>query len=308
MAVISAQHHSAQTNDYVTTSATFFNMSDGDDSDEPAAPVTEYVAPVPYVTCTAPAPVIEYVPAGTCTEPVPVLELVSFAHDDTYAAPAPVTEHVALTLAVTFTAPSSAAPAPAVTCSTPAPETDFVTHPPLMEFVAPAPPVDFDAPSQMLPLAHIMAAAGVSLDTASVAFEPPRKKHYTGNDFSQLAAERDASSRAVEQSVADLKARIDLMNDHQEQLVASEQIRHVPVPQIQDPVEHDEPLAIGDMVLDTTGGLSRECEVISIGHSLYNEQCRVLYLWERRESYSSGEWKHRDRFVKLTNKQRRMSE
>ena len=51
MAVISAQHHLAQrccsiatqTDDYVTTSATFFNMSDGDDFDEPAAPVTEYV-------------------------------------------------------------------------------------------------------------------------------------------------------------------------------------------------------------------------------------------------------------------------
>ena len=85
MAVISAQHHSAQrccsiatqTDDYVTTSATFFNMSDGDDSDEPAAPVTEYVAPAPDVTCTAPAPVIEYVPASTFSEPVPVIEHVS---------------------------------------------------------------------------------------------------------------------------------------------------------------------------------------------------------------------------------------
>ena len=49
MAVISSQHHPAQrccpiatqTDDYVATSATCFNMSDGDDSDEPAAPVTE---------------------------------------------------------------------------------------------------------------------------------------------------------------------------------------------------------------------------------------------------------------------------
>ena len=193
---------------------------------------------------------------------------------------------MALTPAVSFTAPSSAAPAPAVTCSTPAPEIDFVTHPPLMEFVAPAPPVVFDTPSQMLPLAHIVAAVttGVSLGTACVVFEPPRKKQCTGNDFSQLAAELDASSRAMEQSVADLKARIDLMSDHQEQLVASEQIAHVPVPQIHDLVEHGEPLAIGDMVLDTTGP------------------------WERRESYSSGEWIHRGRLVKLTNKRRRMSE
>ena len=60
--------------------------------------------------------------------------------------------------------------------------------------------------------------------------------------------------------------------DHQEQLVASEQITHVPVPQIQDPVECDEPLAIGDMVVDTSFGLSPECEIIRIGYSLYNGQ------------------------------------
>ena len=40
--------------------------------------------------------------------------------------------------------------------------------------------------------------------------------------------------------------------DHQEQVVASESA-HAPVPQ-QDLVEHDDPLAIGDMVVDTTGG------------------------------------------------------
>ena len=87
MTVISAQHHSAQrccsiatqTDDYVATSATFFNMSDGDDSDEPAAPVTEYVAPAPDVTHAAPAhtdfvtsaPVTEYIAparvASACT-------------------------------------------------------------------------------------------------------------------------------------------------------------------------------------------------------------------------------------------------
>ena len=66
----------------------------------------------------------------------------------------------------------------------------------------------------MLPFAHIMAAVttGVGLDTASVVFEPPRKTQCTGNDFSQLVAELDASSRAMEQSMADLKARVDLMN------------------------------------------------------------------------------------------------
>ena len=111
----------------------------------------------------------------------------------------------------------------------------------------------------------------VSLDTDSVVFEPPRMKR-TGYDFSRLAAELDASSRALEQSVADLKARVDLMSDRQKQLVASEQITHVPVPRIQDPVEHDEPLAIGDIVVDTSFGLSREGEIIRIGHSLYNGQ------------------------------------
>ena len=92
--------------------------------------------------------------------------------------------------------------------------------------------------------------------------------------------------------------------DHQEQLVASEQITHVPVPQMQDPVEYDEPLAIGDMVFDTS---SRECEIIRIGH-FFCGQYRVLYPWERRESYSSGVWKYRDQLVKLTNKRRRVSE
>ena len=51
------------------------------------------------------------------------------------------------------------------------------------------------------------------------------------------------------------------IQDRQEQLVASEQITHEPVPQIQDPVEYDEPLAIDDMVSDTSGGRSRECEI-----------------------------------------------
>ena len=96
MAVISAQHHSAQrccsivtqTDDYVTASATFFNMSDGDDSDEPAAPVTEYVAPALDVTYAAPAPVIEYVPDDTCAAPAPVIKHVTFAPDDTNIAPA----------------------------------------------------------------------------------------------------------------------------------------------------------------------------------------------------------------------------
>ena len=48
----------------------------GDDSDEPAAPVTEYVAPAP-----APALVIEYVPDDTHAALAPVINHVSFAPD-----------------------------------------------------------------------------------------------------------------------------------------------------------------------------------------------------------------------------------
>ena len=74
----------------------------------------------------------------------------------------------------------------------------------------------------------------VSLDTASVVFGPPRKKRYTGNDFSQFVAELDASSRAMEQSVAYLKARIDLMNmPEQTNLIQSADVAssiHVPTP------------------------------------------------------------------------------
>ena len=53
-------------------------MSDGDDSDELAAPVTEYMAPGPDVTDTAPAPVIEYVPDNTYAQmPEQIVETVN---------------------------------------------------------------------------------------------------------------------------------------------------------------------------------------------------------------------------------------
>ena len=75
------------------------------------------------------------------------------------------------------------------------------------------------------------------------------------------------SITAVEVSAPHVGGSVFMYNqDHQEQPVASEQITYVPVPQTQDPVEYDEPLAIGDMVSDTSRGLSRECEIIRIGH------------------------------------------
>ena len=145
---------------------------------------------------------------------------------------------------------------------------------------------------------------GVSLDTASVVFEPPRKKQCTGIDFSQLSAELDATSRAMEQSVADLKARIELMNDHQEQLVASEQVTHVPVPQIQDPVEHDEPLAIGDMVT-----WSQTRRVASLANARlfaldipFSTGCTESCIHGNDVNRAALEWIHRERLVKLTNK------
>ena len=79
---------------------------------------------------------------------------------------------------------------------------------------------------------------------------------------------------------------------------------HVPVPQIQDPVEYDEPLAIGDMVVNTSFVLSREWRLFALDIS---SQQAVLSLVSMG-SYSYSEWTHRDQFVKLTNKRRRVSE
>ena len=48
----------------------------------------EYMTPGPAVTCTVPAPVLEYVPDDICAAPAPVIKHVTFAPDDTYIAPA----------------------------------------------------------------------------------------------------------------------------------------------------------------------------------------------------------------------------
>ena len=95
MAVLSAQHHSAQrccsiatqADEYVATSATFFNMSDGKDPDGLATPVIEYAEPAPVITdisCLLEPPVppvlTEYVapaPAVVCDEPAPVIEYMT---------------------------------------------------------------------------------------------------------------------------------------------------------------------------------------------------------------------------------------
>ena len=85
MAVVTAQHHSAQrcctiaTQTVVSPSATYAASA--------ALPMVEYVDPAPVV----PAPVTEYVATATAV---------------TYAAPAPVDGYVAPTPAVTYAAPA----------------------------------------------------------------------------------------------------------------------------------------------------------------------------------------------------------
>ena len=92
----------------------------------------------------------------------------------TYAAPAPVIEHVAPASAVTCAALSPVIeyvrPAPADTYATPAPVTTYVMPSPVTECIAQAPPVAISTPSQQLPPAFTMAAVstGVNLDTAGL--------------------------------------------------------------------------------------------------------------------------------------------
>ena len=82
-----------------------------------------------------------------------------------------------------------------------------------------------DAPSQLLPPAHNMAAitTGVSFDTASVVFEPPHKQ-CTGNEARQIVAEIDARTPTLEQSMADIKATMDLMSNTPEPAMLTQSI------------------------------------------------------------------------------------
>ena len=60
------------------------------------APVIGCMTPGHDVTCTSPAPVIEYVPDDTYAAPAPVIQNVALTPDDTCAAPAPVIEHASV--------------------------------------------------------------------------------------------------------------------------------------------------------------------------------------------------------------------
>ena len=106
MAVVSAQHHSAQRCRSIATqtedslAATYAATAGG----TAPAPVIEYVAPAPAVTFAAPAPVIEIVapaPAVTYTASVLLFE---------YVAPAPVIEYIAPAPAVTSDIPTQQLP------------------------------------------------------------------------------------------------------------------------------------------------------------------------------------------------------
>ena len=185
MAVVSAQHHSAQrccsvatqTDDEVpATSAASPLVGYVDPAPVSPAPVVGYVAPSPAVTFAAPAPVVGYVapaPAVTFAAPAPVIDYVAPAHSVTYAVPAPVIDYVAPAHSVTYAVPAPVidyvAPAHSVTHAVPAPVFEYVAPAPVLGF-APAPAGSFVAPSQQLRPAFIATAVstGVNLDAEFV--------------------------------------------------------------------------------------------------------------------------------------------
>ena len=183
MAVVSAQHHSAQrccsvatqTGDEVpATTAASPMVGYVDPAPVSPAPVFEYVAPTPAVTYAAPSPVVEYV------APTPAV---------TYAAPSPVVGYVAPTPAVTYAAPAPVigyvAPAPSVTSSAPAPVFEYVMPAPVSGFIAPAPAGSFVAPSQQLRPAYTDDAA-VEVSASQVVGSLPHGEVFAAPVFHQV--------------------------------------------------------------------------------------------------------------------------
>ena len=133
MAVVTAQHHSAQRCCSIATQTVDSLVASR--AATAASPLVEYLDPAPV----APAPVIEYVapaPAVTCAAPAPVVGYVAPATAVTCPAPAPVIGYVA--------------PVPSVTHATPASVFEYVAPAPVLEYIAPTPAVSFVAPSQQL--------------------------------------------------------------------------------------------------------------------------------------------------------------
>ena len=144
IAVVSAQHHSAQR---CCTIATQTDDSPASSYAATAAsPMVEYMDPAPV----SPASVFGYVaptPAVTYAAPAPVVGYVAPAPAVTYVAPAPVIDYVAS--------------APSVSYAAPAPVFKYVAPAPVFGFVAPAPAGSFVAPSLQLRPAYTDDAAVV---------------------------------------------------------------------------------------------------------------------------------------------------
>ena len=222
MAVVTAQHHSAQrccsiatqTDDSPASSHAATAASPMVEYMDPApvspAPVFGYVAPAPVVTDAAPTPVVGYVapapagtdaaptlvvgyvaptPAVTYEAPAPVVGYDAPAPAVTYAAPAPVIDFVAPAPSVTFAAPAPVigyvATAPSVTFSAPAPVFEYVTPAPVFGFIAPAPAGSFVAPSQQLRPAYTDDAA-VVVSASQVVGSLPHGKVFAAPVFHQF--------------------------------------------------------------------------------------------------------------------------
>ena len=151
------------------------------------APVVEYVAPAPAVSCAAPASVDEYLapaPAVTYAAPAPADEFFAPSPAVSCAMPAPVDEYFAPAPAETYAAPAPVdgcfAPAPAVSCAAPAPVVEFFAPAPVENFVEipeiQAPPmVDFSAESAPLmsvttPVVEMPPAENFSAESAPPVF------------------------------------------------------------------------------------------------------------------------------------------
>ena len=216
MEIAAALHHISRQRTSTTATATQTTNFGPVPAAATYAATASFSAPAPAIEIVIPSPVIEYVTHHLMSpmQPAPAADYVVPAPDDTYAAPAPVIT-------------------PADACATPAA---------MIQYVEPAPVIELNcvSPFQQLPPVHTMATdtTNVGLGIAGLA---NLQRSITAVEVS--ASQVDGSRPVL------VEATVPIYNqDHQEQLVASEQITHVPVPQIQDRVKHDEPLAIGDVV------------------------------------------------------------
>ena len=159
------------------------------------APVIEQVAPAPAATFAAPAPLI----ANMAPEP--------------FAAPAPVTEYVALGPADTYATHLVI---------------EYVAPSPVIEYIARAPAASCSAPSQQFPPAYTMAAVttGVNLDTTDLV-----------NPQCSVTAVEDSAPQAIHsRSPSDEFAAPVYNQARQELFVAEETTQNkVEIPMVHEP-------------------------------------------------------------------------